>query len=315
MMMKYLLLIIFSILFVFIVAGCNTLHIRIIPANPKKVKSEILIKKSILRKLVWSDKDILFVKIGNNYKSLKTMNNKFSLLNEKNKFIKYSNLEGKHGKILGKFYQNGLEYLLIKMRDGRNIKYARTNWEITSNIPPPYLCLIDEIAHIKNMIGQTIWLNKTKDFLYPATTTFFSSSKKPFNKFDEVKIIDIYPYYNGGFDIPLWLIIKSKDQRIGFVKYNYTERSNGYFENYYYISNPLPKEWGDDIINNVKNGKIIVGMTEYQVRISWGNPAFINTVFTSEGKSEEWFYNSFNPDLVYIKNGEVKSIKNLLMVK
>ena len=299
-----------TVSFYLVIIGCNSLHIRISFKTPKKAIAEAPLKKSILKELDWSGKEILFVKIGDDYKSFKTINSKFSLLNEKDRFINYSKLENQYGKILGKFYRNGSEYLLIQMKDGRNIKYARTNWEMAENTPPPYCCFTDEIVKIKKMIGQTIWLNKTKDFLYPSTTTFFTFSNKLFDRFEEVKIIDIYPYYNGGYGIPLWLMIKSKDGRAGYVKYNYKDRSRGFFDNYYYTTDPFPKEWGDETIDIVKSGRISVGMTERQVRISWGNPSYINTTVTRHGKSEQWVYNNFKPDLVYIKNGKVDSIHN-----
>ena len=303
-------LILITVLFCLIIISCNSLHIRISTARPEKSTVKAFKKKSILKELDWNGKEIFFVKIGDDYKSFKTINSKFSLLNEKDRFINYSKLENQYGKILGKFYQNGTEYLLIKMKDGRNIKYARTYLEISENIPPSYCCFTDEIIEIKKMIGQTIWLNKTKKFLYPSVTTFFTSSKQPFYRFDKVKIVDVYPYYNGGFDRPIWLMIKSKDGKTGYVRYNNKDRIKGFFDNYYYTSDPFPKEWGDEIIDIIKSGRISVGMTENQVRISWGNPSYINTIVTRKGKDEQWVYNSSNPNLVYIKNGKVDSIYN-----
>ena len=291
-----------------IIIGCNSLHIRISAAPPKKKIVKTSIVKSILKEFDWSGKEILFVKIGDDYNSLKTMNSKFSLLNENDRFINYQKLENQYGIILGKFYRNRSEYLLIQMKDGRKIKYARTNWEMAENTPPPYFLFTEEIFTIKKMIGQTIWLNKTKDFLYPSVTTLFTFSNKPFDRFDEVKVVDIYLYHIGGFDRPLWLMIQSKDGRTGYVKYNYKDRSKGFFDNYYYTTDPFPNEWGDEIIDIVKSGRISVGMTERQVRISWGNPSYINTTVTQHGKNEQWVYNNFKPDLVYIKNGKVDSI-------
>ena len=132
-----------------IIIGCNSLHIRISAAPPKKKIVQTPIVKSILKEFDWSGKEILFVKIGDDYNSLKTMNSKFSLLNENDRFINYHKLENQYGIILGKFYRNGSEYLLIQMKDGRKIKYARTNWEIAENTPPPYFLFTEEIFTIK----------------------------------------------------------------------------------------------------------------------------------------------------------------------
>ena len=291
----------FTISVYLIAFGCNT---------SKKIIQEDFTKKTILRTIDWSGRKILFVVIGDKYKSVNNINKKFSLLNVNDHFINYSKLENQHGKILGEFFRNGSEYLLIEMKDGEKIKYERTNWEKAENRPPPYCCFIEELTKTKNMIGQTIWLNKTTNFLYTSTTSFFTYSNKKFNRFDEVVIVDIYPFYNGGFDRPLWLMIKSKDEKIGYVKYNYKERTKGYINNYYYRTDPLPKEWSDEIIKIIKKERICVGMTAKQVRISWGNPSQINKIITENGKIEKWIYNNSNPDVVYINNGIVKSIQN-----
>ena len=112
----------------------------------------------------------------------------------------------------------------------------------------------------------------------------------------------------GGSDRPIWIKVKSKEGDFGYVKFDETPSEKG-FDFYYYSSNPLPKEWGDEVVEMVKNGKIRIGMTERQVRVSWGNPSDINTTITQYIKREQWVYTS-QSSYVYVENGKVVSIQN-----
>ena len=63
--------------------------------------------------------------------------------------------------------------------------------------------------------------------------------------------------------------------------------------------NPLRKEWGDKV-DLIKQGKIRVGMTKEQVRISWGNPNDINRTTTMYGTREQWVYKGYDYDRDYV---------------
>jgi hypothetical protein len=58
----------------------------------------------------------------------------------------------------------------------------------------------------------------------------------------------------------------------------------------------LPK----NIENAVVEHKIVLGMTEEQVKLSWGKPERINRTVTRRGEREQWIYGD---TYLYFENG------------
>jgi hypothetical protein len=296
----------YPLLSILLLIGCNPSSTTTNTSNPINIEEFSL-----------SGRDVLVVKVGEKLKELKksvgsSLDKEFSLTNGSNRFIKYSELENQYGKVLGKSKIKDKNYLIIQMNERRRVKIGYLNWDMKYDMLPSFLVSVDKINELKKLVGEIIWLNKTDDFssLYN-NTTFFTHSNKSFNRFDEVEIVDIYPLYMGGSDRPIWLKVKSKVGDFGYVKYDDIPNKKG-FDLYYYSSNPLPKEWGDEVIELVKNGKIRIGMTERQVRVSRGNPSDINTTITQYTKREQWVYkqSSYKSSYVYVENGKVVSIQN-----
>ena len=104
-----------------------------------------------------------------------------------------------------------------------------------------------------------------------------------------MKVVDVYTHQNDDKDWPLWLIIESKDGQRGNVRYNGAKKTLGR-QNYYFIEDPLPKNWGRDTIVLVRNGGLEINMSKKQVRISQGNPNIINNTSSRHGIGEQWIY-------------------------
>ena len=274
--------------------------------------SESNSSRSILMDCQWSDDHVMFVSIGHEISSFNDIDSEFSFLNEENNYIPFSYLTKKKGIILGKFFNSEkFEYLLIELLNGEKIKYKRKSWEITLDILPPYLCNNEEILTAKEFIGRTIWLNKTTNFLYPTTSSFFTDENISFKRFEEVRVIDLYLFYNGGTERPIWLKIKSLEgSHEGFVKYNMIDRTEGYFENYYFSSNPFLIDWDPVFISEIKNGNILMGMTKKQVQLSWGNPTKIIKKSLKTDKIDSWIYSRFIPGVVNFEDGKVIGLEN-----
>jgi len=301
-MKKILLLTPILLLSILLLIGCNPSSTTTNTSNPINIEEFSL-----------SGRDVLVVKVEEEFKESKksvgsSLDKEFSLTIGSNRFIQYSELENQYGKVLGKSKIKDKNYLIIQMNEGRRVKIEYMSWDMRNDRLPNYFVSIDEINELKKMVGKIIWLNKTDDFRSSSFTTFFTHSNNSFNRFDEVEIVDIYPFYMGGSDRPIWLKVKSKEGDFGYVKFDETPSEKG-FDFYYYSSNPLPKEWGDEVVEMVKNGKIRIGMTERQVRVSWGNPSKINTTITQHIKREQWVYTS-QSSYVYVENGKVVSIQN-----
>ena len=61
-------------------------------------------------------------------------------------------------------------------------------------------------------------------------------------------------------------------------------------QDHYYISDPLPRSWGKQMIKNILNKRVEIGMKDRQVRISIGNPSYINSTSSRHGVGEQWIY-------------------------
>lgn len=68
------------------------------------------------------------------------------------------------------------------------------------------------------------------------------------------------------------------------------------------IKNKHP-DWSNRICNVIASRQIEIGMTNEQVRVSWGNPYKINTTTSSNGDREQWVYGEIHSDYVYFENG------------
>ena len=52
------------------------------------------------------------------------------------------------------------------------------------------------------------------------------------------------------------------------------------------------------MINSILKGEVILGMDEKQLRISIGNPDFINSTSSRHGLSEQWIYDKANSNKI-----------------
>jgi hypothetical protein len=67
------------------------------------------------------------------------------------------------------------------------------------------------------------------------------------------------------------------------------------------------KPWPEDIKQAVVARKVKIGMTDEQVRMSWGRPERINETFTRSGTHEQWIYGS--NQYLYFENGKLTTIQ------
>ena len=71
-------------------------------------------------------------------------------------------------------------------------------------------------------------------------------------------------------------------------------------------------DWSGKVRRQVLAGKISIGMTEEQVRASWGTPYDINRSVGSWGEHEQWVYVTFEGrwrsyQYLYFENGRLTS--------
>ena len=231
----------------------------------------------------WTGENVFFSDVSSEILKQKYLNSGWSKLN-KDKSIPYFKLKKNKGVILGNYYKDHIEYLVVQLDNGKKYKWKKNHWQVNDKAMPSHLCRLTVLDDAKKMIGEFIWLNTVS-----TDTVFINNTDLRFNRFKKVKIIDTKVYQNGGRDWPVWLEIMSYNENSVFIRYNGNKKTEGR-QNNYFVNNPLPKIWGKDIIKKIISGKIENGMNEDQVRISIGNPNVINNTSSRHSVSAQWIY-------------------------
>ena len=226
---------------------------------------------------------VVFAELEDSYKRSKNFNKIWSKIH-KNRYRPYFRFAGRSYIIDGILNKYKKDFLILKDENGKQFKMELNQEEIQQKILPSYLLTEDIEKKAQGMIGKTIWLNNTLD-----PKSFFNLSDSRFNRFDQVLVLDTFPYQNSNSDYPVWLKVESKLKGIGFVRYNGQEGRVG-VQDHYYVSDPLPRSWGKQMVKKILNKKVEVGMKDRQVRISIGNPSFVNTTSSRHGIGEQWVY-------------------------
>jgi len=255
-------------------------------------------------------------------KMLKYYKSQEPWIDSNGKEMSYQKLVGKKGKLdwikfERKSYLSYYRWYKVTLDDGimlYNKRYSSLKhpsdkkWRYISVIHGyiEKVFILSEYEEIKNKyLNKTIWIKEPKFFsiLKPNPVETYDL----FDKWSEVIVDDVIPYDGGG--PPFYFFkLKSKDgNKSGYIQLSIPTRKVRYFD-----ENPFNDDWDGEIINLIKSEKIRIGMTKYQVRLSWGKPWDINLTTTSYGSREQWVYDRLNydNDYVYFENGKVVGIQN-----
>ena len=248
---------------------------------------------------------VVFADLDDSYKRSKNFNKIWSKIH-KNRYRPYFRFAGKSYVIVGILNKNKQGFLILKDESGNQFKMKLNQEQIQQKFLPSYLLTEDIEKKAQAMIGKTIWLNNTLD-----PKSFFNLSDSRFNRFDQVLVLDSFPFQNSNSDYPVWLKVESKLKGIGYVRYNGHEERVG-VQDHYYLSDPLPKSWGKQVVKKILNKKVEVGMKDRQVRISIGNPSFVNTTSSRHGIGEQWVYLDHKGKKTYyqFENGKLTYIND-----
>ena len=248
---------------------------------------------------------VVFSDLEDSYKRSKNFNKIWSKIH-RNRYRAYFRFVGKSYVIDGILNKYKQAFLILKDENGNRFKMELNQEQIQQKILPSYLLTEEIEKKAQGMIGKTIWLNNTFD-----SKSFFNLYDSRFDRFDKVLVLDTFPYQNSNSDYPVWLKVESKIKGIGFVRYNGQEGRVG-AQDHYYVSDPLPKSWGKNIVKKILNKKVEVGMKDRQVRISIGNPSFVNTTSSRHGIGEQWVYLDQKGNKTYyqFENGKLTYIND-----
>ena len=266
-------------LIVFLFSSCNLFN--------KNLNNDSIIKNR------WSGEAVLFSDVSSEILKQKYINRGWTKFN-KNKSIPYFKLKKQEGIILGNYFNNKKEYLVVQLKSGNKYKWEKSHWEVNDNALPSHLCRIKDLDQAEKLNGMHIWLNSITD-----DTSFISVSGMVYNKFQKVKIIGTRVFQNGGRDRPIWLVIESNSEFNPMVRYNGNKKVIGK-QNYYFDNQPLPKIWGEDLIQKIILGNVSLGMSDEQVRVAIGNPDVINNTSSRHNISEQWIYGNIVSEKKYL---------------
>ena len=175
---------------------------------------------------------------------------------------------------------------------------------------------IASIADIDNarvkFLGRTLWFIQGSILTYDHKTGKYGTVD--FKRYSPVKVVDIVV----GWDtlIPVRFILKTPSGEEGFIDVNLSGtnvpsrlRDRERFNDWFLVEDPRKTHrWPEKVWVAIEEGKVFIGMTAEQARMSWGKPKEINKTITGNVKHEQWVYGSGS--YLYFDNGILRSIQN-----
>jgi len=237
---------------------------------------------------------IYFSKLDEIYRRKKSFNKQWSKLHSK-RFRPYRRFLGKQFEVVGSYNNMNNYYLVIQDGKGHNYKMDWIAKNDKNYLLPSYIVSNDLFNKAKSLIGKIVWLNDVSDPL-----GFSPIADYKFKRYAPVNVVDVVFYQNSDTDYPIWLKVQTKTGQDALVRFNDKEGKPGY-KDHYFLDNPLPAEWGENIIKMVKSNKIEIGMTERQIKVSIGNPDEIHNTSSIHGISDQWIYKNKIGEKIYFQ--------------
>ena len=252
----------------------------------------------------WSEKSIRIANLEDSYKRKHRFNKVFSKFSSK-RFIPYYRFIDKTFSIVGSYNLSDESYIIIKDKNGKFFKISQKNKKNNKNAVLNFLVFEENFENAKQLIDTKIWLNDVWD-----AENFITKFPNAFYTFQSVEVIDVIGFQNSDIGYPIWLKVVTEKGEDAIVRYNQQGVRVG-IKDHYFTSDPLPFEWGTEILQKIKNRKADIGMSSKQVLIAIGYPDEINSTSSRHGVSEQWIYLLLNKKnyyqfeydkLVYINN-------------
>lgn len=220
----------------------------------------------------------------------------------------YDKYVGRIAKVISVKERTGLWDINFEMEDNGHKLTATAYTESIDDIAP----VADIDSARSKWLGKTLWLVKNKLDTYNEDIEEFGSVK--LKKYSPVKVIDIVcGWYN---HIPVRFILKTSTGEEGFEDINLSGtnvsailRDNGKFEDYFFTQDPRTiYQWPNRVWSSIEEGKVFVGMSVEQAKMSWGKPEKVNKTVKQNIVHEQWVYDSDN--YLYFENGVLITIQN-----
>jgi hypothetical protein len=155
------------------------------------------------------------------------------------------------------------------------------------------MALLDDIENArKQWAGKTVWSKMLMISSYDEQSGAITMT--PVKKFGPLKVVDVVPGWDE--EKPARFKLEAPDGKQGFVDLNLSgtnvhkdARHQSRYEDNLMDEDPRQKhKWGADVWSAIEKGQVYVGMTEGQVKMSWGEPEKV----TRTTAGEVWTYSS-----------------------
>ena len=153
------------------------------------------------------------------------------------------------------------------------------------------MALLDDIENArKRWAGKTVWSKMLMISSYDEQSGAITMT--PVKKFGSLKVVDVVPGWDE--EKPARFKLEAPDGKQGFVDLNLSGtnvqkevRHLSRYEDTLMDEDPrLKHKWGADVWSTIEKGQVYVGMTEEQVKMSWGEPEKV----TRTAAGEVWTY-------------------------
>src|SRR5215813_511064 len=153
------------------------------------------------------------------------------------------------------------------------------------------MALLDDIENArKQWAGKTVWSKMLMISSYDEQSGAITMT--PVKKFGPLKVVDVAPGWDE--EKPVRFKLETPDGKQGFVDVNMSgtnvhkdARHMGRFEDHLLAEDPrLKYKWRADVWSAIEKGQVYPGMTEEQVKMSWGEPEKV----TRTAAGEVWAY-------------------------
>ncbi|HKQ73750.1 MAG TPA: hypothetical protein VJ810_08500 [Blastocatellia bacterium] len=155
------------------------------------------------------------------------------------------------------------------------------------------MALVDDIENArKQWAGKTLWSKLLMISSYDEQSGAITMTQV--KKFGPLKVVEVVPGWDE--EKPVRFKLETPDGKQGFVDLNLSgtnvhkeARHMSRFEDHLLAEDPrLKYKWSRDVWQSIEKGQVYVGMTEEQVKMSWGEPDKV----TRTAAGEVWTYQS-----------------------
>lgn len=170
---------------------------------------------------------------------------------------------------------------------------------VVGDYQPHNIYFLKDLDRAKAMIGHKIWINNANVVKPIGLITPDKNISFPARHLEPVTVTGVvlenYGHARGAGSF--FVKVKKASGEEGLLRFN---------DIYFCASNPFPPGTPSKIRQAVEQQKIMIGMTQKQARLSWGEPDKINKSVGSWGVKEQWVYGY---QYLYFSNGKLTSFQ------